>query len=143
MSCKVVINCGHHKKRKRKKLRLVVTKIQIDQNIFEGEIMATQMTDIQQTSLTVSALDAKNNPAALDGPVVFVSSDPTILNVQPTGPNSCAVVAVGALGNAQVQFSADADLGSGVVTLSGISDFTIVSSQATQLNAAVGPVIDQ
>jgi len=78
----------------------------------------------------------------VDGNVTWSSSDPTILTV--TADTTVAqqmqaiVAATGALGNAQVQASADADLGSGITTLNTLMDVTVVAGQA--VSGTIQPV---
>src|SRR5262249_32775936 len=101
------------------------------------------ITDTQKFSLTVQGVDAKGNPTGLDGAVSFTSSDPAILSVTSTGDLSADVVAVGPLGTAQIVGSGDADLGSGVVPVTGILDVTVIAGQAVNIAIAPGPVAEQ
>jgi hypothetical protein len=145
MGCKVKIKCCDHHRKHKRKFRLVASQVQFGNLIIKGRIMAVQMSDIQKTTLTVpGGLDAKGNPAPLDGPVTFTSSDPTILTVNPTSDTTCDVISTGALGTAQAQYSADANIDPAVVdTISGFTDFTIINSQAVGLTAQVGPIVNQ
>ena len=102
-------------------------------------IMLT-LTDSQKCSLgPIQAVDAKGNTAPIDGVPTWVSSDATVLTVEPSTDGLSAVVkAVGPLGNAQVTVTADADLGTGVVNVVGLLDVTVVAGQAVSLTVPVG-----
>jgi len=102
--------------------------------------MAVTLTDVQKVTVGVQPVDAKDNPAAIDGVPVWAVSDPALLSLapNPSDPNGMVVLAVGPLGNAQVSVTVDADLGAGVLTLTGLLDVTVVSSQATTVGIVVG-----
>jgi hypothetical protein len=103
------------------------------------EISMLQLTDVQSCSLSVQPIDAKGNPAPVDGPPSWSVSDPTILSIVPSADGlSASISAVGLLGNCQVNVSADADMGAGTVTISGSLDVTVVASQAASLNIGAG-----
>ena len=93
-------------------------------------ITMLQLTNTQQCPIAVSGVDKKGNPAELDS-VVFTSSDPSVATVDadPSDPNKALIKAVAA-GTAQINVSADADLGDGVNTLTGTLDLTVVAGQA-------------
>lgn len=89
-----------------------------------------QLTNTQQCALSVQGVDKKGNPAQLDS-VVFTSSDNSVATVtsDPSDPNKALVKAVAA-GTAQINVTADADLGDGVTELTGTLDLTVVAGQA-------------
>jgi hypothetical protein len=101
--------------------------------------MAFIMTDVQKVSLAVQPVDAAGNPAALDGAPVWTSTDPAVLTVTaaPDGL-SAEAVAVGPLGTAQVSVSADADMGAGVTTITGVLDVQVMASAAVSLGITPG-----
>jgi hypothetical protein len=111
---------------------------------IKGEKMALTMTAVQQCGLSVAAVDAKGNPAQVEG-VTFTSSDPAILTVEvDPGDETIAVVkAMGPTGNGQVTVTADADLGEGIKHLTGILDVTIMAAEAVSLSVAAGVPEDQ
>jgi hypothetical protein len=102
--------------------------------------LALVITDLQQVALTISATDTVGNPAPLDGAPSWTSSDPTIATVTPdaTNPLMASVASVGPLGVATVTVSADADMGTGVTTISATFDLEVVGSQAGALTIAAG-----
>lgn len=107
-----------------------------------------QLTDIQKVHAgPVQVLDAKGNPAALDGAPSWSSSDPTIVSVTPSADGLEAdIVAVGPLtpagSSVQVVVSADADLGAGVTTITGSLDVTVVASQAVSITIPTGTPVN-
>lgn len=103
---------------------------------FTGENLMFQLPDNKTANLAVSATDAAGVPATLDGAATFASSDPTIVVVEAAADGLSATIKPAApvkLGTAQIQVSADADLGAGVTTINGLVDVEIVAGQATSL----------
>lgn len=100
---------------------------------FVDGIERTQMTitDTQKFSATIAPVDAKGNPAQVEaGSVIW--SGPDFLTVTPSADGMSAdVVAKGPLGSGQVSVSADADLGAGVVTITGTLQVDVIAGQAT------------
>lgn len=103
-----------------------------------GDIEMTTLTDIQKVKIgPVTAVDAKGNPAPIEG-VTFTSSDVAIVAVVDNGDGTATATAVGPLGTAQVRVDADAQIGDGVVPLTGLVDLEVVASEAVALSVAVG-----
>lgn len=101
--------------------------------------MAFILTDIQQVDLAITAVDAKGNPAKLDGAPTWLSSDESILTVQPSVDGmSAVVIAVGPIGTAQISVTADADLSPSVTQLLGILDVEVVASDAVNVTIVPG-----
>ena len=101
--------------------------------------MAFTLTDIQQVTLAITVVDARGNPAALDGAPVWTSSDAALLTVVPsTDGLSCVCTAVGPLGAAQVTVTGDALIGDGVRELFGVLDIDIVASEALNITIVPG-----
>jgi hypothetical protein len=101
--------------------------------------MSLVLTSVQKVSLAIEAVDAAGNPAPIDGAPVWSVSDETVLELQ-VGDDGLSAVAVtkGPLGSAQVVVSADADLGEGVVSISGLLDIEVVAAQAVALAIKAG-----
>lgn len=116
-------------------LTLFINNIQI-----KGTIMTIKLSDIQKVSGSVSAVDAKGFAAQLEaGSFVYSSSDEAVATVaQDPSDESKFTIVAGVPGTAQIQFSADADLGEGVTTLSGTVDVEVTVSQAVSLSASLG-----
>jgi hypothetical protein len=89
-----------------------------------------QLTNTQQCGLAVSAVDRKGNAARVDA-IVFSSSDVSVATVAADDLDaSKALVKAVAPGTAQINVTADADLGDGVAPLSGTLDIVVVAGQA-------------
>lgn len=96
------------------------------------------LPDDKTASAAVAYVDAKGNPAKVDGTPVWSSSDDTILTVTPSSDGLTAeVTPVGPLGTAQVKVEADADLGAGVVPLISLADVEVVAGQAVAGNVSL------
>ena len=105
--------------------------------------MALTLSSVQQAALSISAVDAKGNPAPVEN-VVYQGSDPAIAVVI-TDPNDAtkAVVAARAVGTAQVTVKADADIGEGEKELMGLLDVEVVAAEAVALSITAGTPEDQ
>lgn len=97
------------------------------------------LTDLQKAALGVAFLDAMGNPAAVEGPPVWASSDETLVTVTAAEDGLSAVATtVGPLGSCQVSVVADADLGAGVENITGTLDVTVVADKATSVAISTG-----
>jgi hypothetical protein len=102
-----------------------------------GQAVSTKAAATMQVgsmaTLTVEWHDAGGQPAKVDGPTTWTSSDETI--VQVTGGSSNPLItniyAPGPIGVAQVQASADADMGAGVRKVSSVIEITTIAGEAT------------
>jgi len=105
----------------------------------QGVPMRIVLTNEQQVTISINPKTAAGHDAPIDGDPVFVSSDPAVLAVFPTGdPKSCLVKAAG-LGVAQLQVSADADLDEGETrTITGAIDFNVDQAEASDLGFTAG-----
>ncbi len=103
------------------------------------------LTDVQQVPLTVAFADKAGNPANVDGAPVWTSSDPTIVTVTANGADgmSATAVAVGPLGQVQISVAADADLGAGVTTITGVLDIQVQSSTAVAAVVSTGTAVNK
>lgn len=99
-----------------------------------------QLAVDMQARLSVAPVDQFGNPARVDGEPTWALSDPSLgtLTVDPGGL-SALFVPSGGVGSEQIQVSADADLGAGVVTIGGFADLDIVAGQAASLSVNVVP----
>jgi hypothetical protein len=104
-----------------------------------GQFTATGVGDMaytlpvgMQVEAQVAYVDAGGNAAAVDGEVAWASSDATIASVTVDANDSTIVTigAVGAVGNAQVTATADADIGAGTKSLVTLLDITVVAGEA-------------
>ena len=104
------------------------------------------LKDSQKVTLTVAPVDAAGNPAKVDGAPAWeiVGTNPECLAVTPSDDGlSATVVAQGPLGTAQVQVTADADLGEGNVPITGLLDVEVVAGDAVSLNIGSGEPTDK
>lgn len=109
----------------------------------EEDMPAIQLTDSQQIALSVAPVDKKGNPAEVQG-LTWTSSDPATLTVTQDGanPNSAKAVAQKP-GAAQVQVSADADLGDGTMPISATQDFVVTGGPAVGFSIVLGTPEEQ
>jgi hypothetical protein len=119
-------------------------RITFDQFVItaEGEhVMYTLPVD-HTVKMQVSYVDAAGNPATIDGAVVWQTSDASIVgvNVDPSDSSICRAVPAGALGQAQITATADADLGSGVRALLTTCEIEVVGGEAVA--GSIQPVGD-
>jgi hypothetical protein len=104
---------------------------------FQGDQMV--LKDTEQVVLSVLPVDAKGNPAPVDGAPAWGSSDPTVATVTPAADGlSATVAAVGPLGKTQISVTADADLGEGVESVVGTLDIEVVAGKAVSLSIKTG-----
>lgn len=92
--------------------------------------MADINNDQNFPSVVLTITDSHGQPAAVDGVPVWASSDETVLTAAASADGMSAVVDTVAPGVARISVSADADLGAGVVALTGVSE---------DVNVTLGP----
>ena len=97
----------------------------------KGDVMYTLPVD-HYVKMQVSYVDAAGNPAVVDGPVHWESSDESVakIAVDSTDSTIVTVTPAGDLGQVQIRAIADADLGTGVRNLTTVADITVVSGEA-------------
>ena len=95
--------------------------------------MASTLQSGQSASAKVQWVDAAGNPARVDGDTSWATSDAATLTVTPNAADStsAAVQAVGPIGPAQLQATADADIGAGVQTITAVLDVVVIAGQAS------------
>lgn len=112
--------------------------------VVQGESMNVVLPDTHQFPITIAIVDAKGNPAEVEGVPVWASTDESVAVVQPASDGKSAVVAaVGPLGTAQITVTADADLGDGVSNIAGLLDVTVIASAAVGITVQAGPTEPQ
>lgn len=104
--------------------------------------MASVNTDEHFPSVTLTITTASGAPAAVDGAPVWASSDETVLTVAAAADGMSAEIDTVAPGTARVSVTADADLGAGTVTITGVSEAVDVvlgpSSMASVMTLSLG-----
>jgi hypothetical protein len=104
----------------------------------------TTITTTQQFSLTLAPKDRRGKPAPVQpGSIVWASSDESIVTVTPDETGLKALVVAQGVGSANVNVSADADLGDGVSTIVGSEGVTVSLGQAVSVGLEVGPIEEQ
>jgi hypothetical protein len=97
------------------------------------------LTDEQKVEAFLRPKTAAGNPAKVDGVPVWSSTDTAILTVAAaTDGLSAIVTTVGQLGTAQVNVTADADLGDGVRSIAATQDFEVKAAEAVSVGIEVG-----
>ena len=97
------------------------------------------LTDAQKVNLTVTFQDAAGNAATVDGVPAWTSSDPTIITLTVAADGlSADAITTGTLGTSQVSVAADADMGSGVTTITGVLDIEVQAAAAVTALVAAG-----
>ena len=84
--------------------------------------MADITTDEFFPNATLAITTAAGQPASVDGVPVWASSNDTVLAVNVAADGMSASVVTVAPGTARISVSADADLGAGTQTITGVSE---------------------
>lgn len=105
--------------------------------------MAYVLRDDQKLPVAVAPVDAYGNPARIDGVPAWSVSDDVLLELQDIAVDGLSVTVVpkGPLGVAQVQVTADADLGAGFRAITGVLDIQIEAGEAVSLGIVPGTPI--
>lgn len=97
------------------------------------------LTDEQRVSATVQFLTAAGNPARVDGVPVWASSNTAVADVAASADGLSAVITTpGGIGTAQVNVTADADLGTGTREVSAVLDVVVQPAEAVTASIAPG-----
>lgn len=109
---------------------------------IKGEILMIGMKVSQKVKVTLQPQDRLGNPASVEpGSVVFESSDLDICTVVQNPDNELEAEVFSSTNNpgtAQLEYRADADLGEGVVQISGFSAVEVLPLQAVGFGLSVG-----
>lgn len=99
----------------------------------------------QQFDATLSITNAAGAPATVDGIPVWASSDETVVTVTASADGMSATIPCVAPGTARITVTADADLGAGTVTITGVSEDIIVTvdpaNAASVVTLNLGPPV--
>jgi len=98
----------------------------------KGEHMSASMQVGTYATVSVEWKDKGGNPVKVDGPTKWESSDSSICAVEvATGnPQIANLFAAGNIGKAQVQATADADLGEGYKAVTASLEVEVISGEA-------------
>lgn len=95
----------------------------------------------QKATIVIVPRDKDGNVAPIDGEATFDSSDPGVAEFRDdAGVKKLFAVAPG---TCQVNAQADADLGAGVTTITGVLDVEVTPNPATTLDVVAGSVEEQ
>jgi uncharacterized protein YjdB len=133
--CRVFCPCEHKEDRPQARVTLAVGSIAVT-CIPKGKIMFS-LPDDKTADASVAYVDAKNQPAKVDGAPVWSSSDDTVATVAASSDGMSAVVTPVNVGQAQIKVEADADLGSGVVPVVSLVDVEVIAGQAVAGNVSL------
>lgn len=122
--------------------RVVFTTVLNGQSFPGVESMIIKAT--QEFDANVAFLDSLGNPAPVDGAPVWLNSNDSVLSmvVAPDGL-SAVISATGVPGAGQISVNADADLGEGVVPITGVLDVEVQPGDAITVALNTGPVRDR
>jgi hypothetical protein len=97
----------------------------------------------QKVVASIQPVDAKGNPATIDGLAVWTSSSTDIASIQNVSPDSLSaeVVPGSAIGSCQINVQADADLGAGITNITGVLDVSVVAGQAVGFTITTAPPV--
>lgn len=102
------------------------------------------LTDVQKVALAIAPKSAAGNPATVDGVPAWSSSDETVVTLTVAADGmSAEAVTTGKLGTAQVNVTADADLGEGLKEITGVLDVEVKASEAVSLDINAGAPVDK
>lgn len=101
--------------------------------------MALQLQDVEKVALLIAPVDAVGNPAKVDGVPVWETSAPSIVTLEVAADGLSAVASTeGPLGAVRITVTADADLGAGIETITGVLDIEVIASKAVSLSITAG-----
>jgi hypothetical protein len=92
----------------------------------------------QQVTASIQPVDAKGNPAKVDGAPEWSSSSEGVAVVKAAPDGLSATVAGIDIGTCQINVKADADLGEGVTALTGTLDVEVLAGSAVALSITTG-----
>lgn len=106
---------------------------------FLSGVSSMVLTNTQKVSAVLRPVDAAGNPAKVDGPPSWDSSNPNIARVLPSGDGLSAVVeALGPAGHSTLTVTADADLGAGTRPIVATAEIEVVAGEAVTVAIEFG-----
>lgn len=104
--------------------------------------MAFILKDGQKVPLALVITDSEGNPVTADGDPTWASSDFGLVTITPDSGDAtkavASTVAGPGLGTATITAAVDADLGEGVVEVTGTLDIEVVAGDAAIVNIEAG-----
>jgi hypothetical protein len=123
-------------------------KIFFNNIIIQGERIMVSFSYSQKVSVEIIPQDANGNPAQVEmGSVNIASSDESVCRVVRDPDNETKFEILGSndgtVGVAQIDISADADLGDGVETITGFIGVEITAKHAVGFGMTIGEPVEQ
>ena len=130
----------HKLKFKNKNKPKLIMTLEFENITIKGDIKVIGLKLAQKVRVTLQPVDRLGNPATVEaGSVSFSSSDEAICTVVQDSENELvAEVFSQGVGVAQLDYSADADLGEGVESISGFSSVEVLPLGAVGFGLEVG-----
>jgi len=99
------------------------------------------ITGQQKVRLTIDPRTATGDPATIDGVPTWLSSNPSVITMEPdpNDVNAQYAVAVGVEGTSIVTVECDADLGSGIRTVSGELEIEVSNDASEASSVGIVP----
>lgn len=97
----------------------------------------------QQVTASIQPVDAKGNPAKVDGAPTWSSSSDDVATVEAAADGLSATVVGVDIGTCQINVKADADLGEGTTDLTGTLDVEVVAGSAVALSITTSAPVPQ
>lgn len=126
----------------------IKTKLFINHIKIEGEDIMVSMSYTQKVTVQLKPVDSHGNPAQIEpGSVNIINSNEEVCKVL-RNPDDEKIFEIlgsndGTVGIAQIDISADADLGEGVTTISGFIGVEITAKEAVGLGFSIGEPVEQ
>lgn len=134
------IGCG-----KRPKPRPPRIKWRISQGAFlvEGFMSALFLSSTQQSVLTIQPVDAKGNPAEIDGMPKWAMSNSDVADLSISEDGMSVTLVAVSPGATQVSVSVDARFGPEINLLTGVLDVTVTPAEAVGVTIVAGRPTEQ
>ena len=100
--------------------------------------MAVVLSVIEKVRLSIQPIDAKGNPAPVDGIPAWSVANPEVASLAVSDDGLSAVLTATAPGSTQVSVQADARLGPDVNTITGLLDVTVTPAEAVTIQITTG-----
>jgi len=143
----IILGLIHHYNVCRYNGRIIVTFF-INGIKIKGNTTMVSMSYSQKVTVEIQAVDSNGNPAQVEaGSINVSSSNPEVCSIVRDAENENRFDIYGSnngtVGVAQIDISADADLGEGVSTITGFIGVEITPKQAVGLGITIGEPVEQ
>lgn len=101
------------------------------------------MNDSQKVDLSIEVVNAKGNPASLDGTPVWENSAPEVAELTVAADGLSASLVAKTTGAGSLSVKGDAKLGEEVKEIMGSFDFEVVAGEATIISIKASEPVDQ